>query len=382
MTISSWKLQRQKREMLRCLDRSLVMGAQIGIALEDLSGNVQYVNSALAAMFGCSTEELVGMRLSHFTATGESGEGAARRHAMLAGLTDGYQLNECYIRRDESCFWARVNVSLLSFPDRTQVVLATVDDLSEIKRSSDRLSDARQELRRLTAKLLQTQEEERIRIARDLHDDIGQRLSLVITEMDLLQLRLPPNHARSSIRGMLDELNELMSDLQNMSHQLHSAKLQYLGLVSAMQDLCTQNAAKHDISIELSAKQVPRGLPDGVALCFYRVAQEALRNAIKHSRSARIEVSLTGGGRALLMHVVDYGIGFRPSRRSDGLGLITMQERMRAIGGSLTIESHPGRGCRMMAVADIQQGRLMLASGCGARTQPPVTTNLQGWRAA
>jgi PAS domain S-box-containing protein len=343
--------------------RSLVMDAPIGIALEDLEGNIQYVNPALAAMFGYSADELVGMNCSQFADAekGSEDEGA-RFDAMLAGLTRGYQLEKCYNRKDRNRFWGRVNVSLLNSSGGTRVILATVEDLSEVKRASDALRNANEELGKLTSRLLQTQEEERIKIARELHDDIGQRLSLVIMEMDLLRLRQPLDESvESKVHDLLGELNELMSDIHNMSHQLHSAKLQHLGLSAAMQELCRQNATKHHIEIALSAEQIPRGLPEEIALCFYRVAQEALSNAIKHSHATRIEVTLACRGHFLMMRVEDCGVGFSPPRRGNGLGLVTMEERMRTIGGTLTIESHLGSGCCVVAEADIPQSQLMLA---------------------
>jgi signal transduction histidine kinase len=139
-----------------------------------------------------------------------------------------------------------------------------------------------------------------------------------------------------------------------MSHQLHSSKLEHLGLRVALNDVCRQLAEQHHVVINLSAKNVPDSLPEDVSLAFYRVAQEALRNAVKHSRSPRIDVNLDYDEQVLQMKVRDFGVGFDPGIQRNGLGLITMQERVRMVGGTVCFNSVPGVGTELQAEARVE----------------------------
>jgi signal transduction histidine kinase len=142
-----------------------------------------------------------------------------------------------------------------------------------------------------------------------------------------------------------------------MSQQLHSSKLDHLGLSAALKELCRRLAGQHR-TINLTTDQVPQCLSEEVSLCFYRVAQEALTNAVKHSRSARVEVAVVSDGRVLNMRIRDFGVGFDPAVERDGLGLVTMQERLKMIGGVLRFHSIPGRGTELEAEANLGNASL------------------------
>jgi len=233
-------------------------------------------------------------------------------------------------------------------------LIGMVADVNDQKLSEEALSDAtrklveaqeraHQELRQLTPRLIAAQEDEKRRISRELHDDIGQRLSLLRIELGALERVLPPGEigGRSEIRKLEGELDQLVSDVHNMSHNLHSSHLEHLGLSGALKQLCRQLAAQYGIAINLSTEQLPEVLPDPVPICFYRVAQEALSNAGKHSRSSKIDVGLFFEGRLLRLKIRDFGVGFDPSVRRNGLGLVTMQERLRMIDGVLRFNPVP-----------------------------------------
>lgn len=145
----------------------------------------------------------------------------------------------------------------------------------------------------LTGRLINVTEEERKHLARELHDDIGQRLSLLAVSLDILK---NDPESGDSIRGKLEdalgELRHFAEDIHNLSHRLHSSKLQHLGLPAALKDVCRQIEGQHDVAIDLQTSPRCPLLSDDVSLCFYRVAQEALKNAVKHSHSKRVEVRL------------------------------------------------------------------------------------------
>jgi len=181
-----------------------------------------------------------------------------------------------------------------------------------------------------------------------------------MVNLDVLQHQIPIERAseQAAIGRLLSELDELVTDIHNMSHQLHSSKLDHLGLSAALKELCRQLSGQHRTEIYLTTDQVPRCLSEEVSLCFYRVAQEALTNAVKHSRSARVDVAVASDGRVLNMRIRDFGVGFDPAVERDGLGLVTMQERLKMIGGALRLHSIPGRGTELEAEADLGNASL------------------------
>jgi len=210
----------------------------------------------------------------------------------------------------------------------------------------------------LTGRLINMAEEERKHLARELHDDIGQRLSLLAVELDLLTAEQEcAGSIRDKLNQALIEIKELATDIHNLSHRLHSSKLQHLGLPIALKEVCRQMASQHRIDIDLQTGNVSSTLPEDVSLCLYRVAQEALSNAVKHSQSKRIEVRLSNGNGRVLLQVKDFGIGFDPAMQFGGLGLATMQERLRMIGGMLSIKSIPGIGTELIAEARAESAR-------------------------
>jgi signal transduction histidine kinase len=212
-----------------------------------------------------------------------------------------------------------------------------------------------QAVRLLTGRLIHASEEERRHIARELHDDIGQRLSLVSVQLGMSGSQLPEDAvaSRTELSHSVVELDTIISDVHNLSHRLHSSKLEHLGLKAAIKDLCQEIAKRHGLQINLEAQIAQDGLSGDVPLCFYRVAQEALSNVVKHSDATRAQVSLTQPPGALRMRVQDWGRGFKPADVAAGLGLTAMQERLRGIGGRLSIESRPGEGTVVTAEASI-----------------------------
>lgn len=215
------------------------------------------------------------------------------------------------------------------------------------------LRESREELRRLAAEILGAQEMERRRIARELHDDFGQDLALVSVELDLLRQRLPATaaEAQERIQGTSDRVKQLSSAIHDLSHQLHPMKLEQLGLVAAIRGLCNELSQSHAMRIDFRHEEVPSSLPPEVALCLYRIAQEAARNVVKHSGAASASVSLYTLGETLILDVCDAGRGFDPASvaAQGGLGLISMRERLRLVGGELVVDSQPESGTRLLA---------------------------------
>jgi PAS domain S-box-containing protein len=207
-------------------------------------------------------------------------------------------------------------------------------------------------LANVSRKLIEAQEQERTRIGRELHDDIGQRLALLAVELRRLQddsATLPG--VRRRLVKLQKQTSAIAVDIQSLSHELHSAKLQYLGIASAMRGFCREFGEQQRVEIEFSAQGLPAPLSADVSLCLFRVLQEALHNSAKHSGARHFEARLWGATDEIHLTVKDSGTGFDLDRAkmSRGLGLISMDERLKLVNGTLSIESQSNRGTTIHA---------------------------------
>lgn len=194
-----------------------------------------------------------------------------------------------------------------------------------------------QNVSELTARLITAQDDERRRVARELHDDLSQKVAELRFGLD----RLPAD--LDALRRQAEALGERVREI---AHGLHPSAIEHLGLEVALRSSCRAFAAREGIAVRFRASGVPRHLPIEMANSLYMVAQEALRNAAKHAGTARVGVTLRVAGGELQLRVRDHGCGFQPGSAggSGGLGLVSMQERVRLLGGEFRIESHPKPG--------------------------------------
>ena len=224
-------------------------------------------------------------------------------------------------------------------------VLETNNDVTARKR-------AEQVLEELAGRLIHAQEEERSRIGRELHDHISQTLGVLTIRID--QLRADPA-LPAAVAGALENLRqetvEITDDVHRLSHRLHSSTLDYLGLVPALQKLVTEFSERHDIAIAFTHTSLPAPLPSEVALCLFRVTEEALANIARHSRARSARVYVNGGSDGIHLGVEDTGTGFDMTRleKGAGLGFVSMQERLRVLRGTVRVDSAPSRGTRINA---------------------------------
>jgi len=220
-------------------------------------------------------------------------------------------------------------------------------DITERKRSEE-------ELRSFGGRLIEAQEQERVRIARELHDDICQRLALLEIELEKMKygLELQSPALQYGMDRLTQLTKEIGSDVQSISHELHSSKLEILGAAAAMKSFCAEFSRQHNLEVEFSSSNVPLPLPREVSIGLYRVLQEALHNAIKHSRVRHFAAQLRGENGTVELMVRDFGIGFDPgaAARGRGLGLISMRERINLLNGTLSIESRPMQGTVIRAI--------------------------------
>ncbi len=199
-------------------------------------------------------------------------------------------------------------------------------------------------------RLIDAQERERARLARELHDDLSQ--SLAILSIQLQSLRAKSDDAKElnkQVDKLTDQIERLSSDLHRISHELHPSKLSQLGLESALRGFCREVKAAHGLKIGFNAVNVPVSLPNDISLCLYRIAQEALHNVVKHSGASIANIAIELKDGVIRLAVSDNGNGFDPSgvKGKESLGLISMDERIRAVGGKLTVQSVIGSGSKI-----------------------------------
>jgi signal transduction histidine kinase len=201
-------------------------------------------------------------------------------------------------------------------------------------------------------RLIEALEQERLRIARELHDDIAQRLALLAINLAQLQhdtAPLPGLHGR--VEDLKNLASEIAVDVQTISNRLHSSKLETLGLSVAMRGFCAEFGEQQQMKVDVEIHDLPNPLPPDISLCLFRILQEALHNSAKHSGGARFEVRSWATQNEVHLMVKDFGSGFdqRAAKSRPGLGLISMQERVKILNGTLSIGSPHDRGTTIHA---------------------------------
>jgi signal transduction histidine kinase len=223
---------------------------------------------------------------------------------------------------------------------RRRAEIQVRDNEAALRTSNERIHD-------LGGRLLLAQEAERARIARELHDDVNQQVALLAIDLELLREGRQRPDAATLVEEACDRAHGIAKSLHDLSHQLHPARLRMLGLVPALSGL-QRELSRPDCVIDFSSDSVPNNLPQDITLCLFRVAQEALHNALTHSEAGRVSVQLVGEPNRLVMTIVDDGVGFDVDDAwRKGLGLVSMGERLESVAGTLDIQSRNGSGTRL-----------------------------------
>jgi PAS domain S-box-containing protein len=249
-------------------------------------------------------------------------------------------------RPDGSVVW--LEKTARAFFDGNRKLVRTIGIVADV---TDR-KHAEEALLSLSQRLIEAQEAERERIARELHDDIGQRLALL--EMDLERLKqIGPvsEEMTQCVEELSAQASEISSDVHDLSHELYSSKLKILGPVAAMKGFCKELSAKQKVEIDFEHDDISRNVPQEVSLCLFRILQEALHNAVKHSGVGHVIVEFRELDDAILLSVRDSGVGFdtETAMRGRGIGLTSMQERLKLVNGELFIASQIDHGTTIQA---------------------------------
>jgi PAS domain S-box-containing protein len=240
-------------------------------------------------------------------------------------------------------------------------------DISDRRATEEMLLD-------LGGRLINAQEEERSRIARELHDNLSQDMALLSIEIEQLTQISPRSteEVNAGLRKVLQRVQGVSSEMHRMSYELHPSKLDRLGLAAATLSLCKEISSQQSLHVDCDFKGVPDSLPYDIALCIYRVVQESLQNIIKHSGATKAAVELHGSAYEILLHITDNGVGFNPelAGRKKGLGLLSIRERLRLVGGTVSIESHALRGARIDAAVPLKAADLESTNELGRSETP------------
>jgi PAS domain S-box-containing protein len=327
--------------------RALLDGAAEAIVALDRNGAIVLVNRRTEKMFGYSRDELLGQPFSMLVAGRLRADYMANWAACLLKLEkeaplDSYE--SLAVRRDGVEFPVEIRISRVR-TGGPPLVIALLTDITARKRIEAELNESRQELRALAGQLIAVGEKMRKQLARDLHDVIGQKLAVVSMEIDRLRQEAAQPEQRERLATILRQVGEAAADVQRMSRQLHPSTLTDLGLPAALESECAIVSRLHGIHAVCHCGALPR-LPENLSVTLYRIAQEAIRNAARHSGARRVDVSVGSDGRFVKLKIKDRGRGFDPEavRGRAGLGLVSMRERARLVNGTAKIESKPGRG--------------------------------------
>ena len=354
LLISAWLWQRahrQKRNLLRLHEsekRFRLMADTIPtlVWMSDKTGSVTYLNDKRLAFTG--GDHAIGPADDVWSAFihPDDLQRVLAANAVAFEQQEGFS-KEYRLRRHDGVYRWLLDVAAprLNGDGSFAGFIGSAVDITEQKM-------AREALEKIGGKLIEAQEEERSRIARELHDDICQRLALLSMELEQANRMSsnPDGWPTAKIEEIRQHCAAIAADVQALSHKLHSSKLEYLGMVPAIRSLCRELSEQYAVSVEFNNENVPDFVPQDISLSLFRVTQEALHNAVKHSDVSTFSVSLRSTAGEIQLEVADRGIGFDVERakQNRGLGIVSMQERVHLIHGIFSIDSQVSSGTRVL----------------------------------
>jgi PAS domain S-box-containing protein len=355
-----WQMARRRRSEAELrvtrdrLNMAVTAGTSVGWDVDYTSGRHRWFGD-LNTIFGIAGSYFDG-RLGNFIETVHPGD-RERVRATIEGARVNrapYAAEFRVVRPDGEVRWLSARGKFYFLPSGEAVrMLGIATDITDRKSAEEAINS-------LSGQLIRAQEEERRRIAREIHDDYQQRLAVLAIELATLAQDIEEEDADAAARlgDLWSRASQIGTDLHTLSHRLHSSALDSMGLVAALKVLCREFRSYHDIAVALVAEQVPEGLSHDVALCLFRVTQEALQNVRKHSRARRAEVRVQGLRGEIHLAVVDAGVGFDFRKRAagSGIGLRSMEERLRLVNGRFEVRSRTDGGTLVEAWVPIEIG--------------------------
>jgi PAS domain S-box-containing protein len=337
----------------------------VGVAQFTLEGRLLTANGQLCEIIGRSERDLLEKHLTElFLLEGSWPDCKAGLDRLIAGEIPYYSTDMRVARVAGQGAWVTTVFSLVhdDLANIPRSLTAVVSDITRLKDAAQNLHDAEVARDDLSRRMMNAQEADRTRIARELHDDIGQ--SLAVLKVQMLRSGKPvsghPEQMHASLKELAVKLDKIINKVNSISHGLHSSALELLGLAVAVRSHCRECSEQLGIPVHCSCDEPQEKLDSMIALAFLRVLQEAMHNAMKHSHATSITVRLSSSGGYVGLEICDDGVGFDMDTASlaAGLGLISMRERIHLVGGEFEIWSSPGQGTRITARAPIVQATL------------------------
>jgi len=335
--------------------REIFESAIEGIYQSTPQGQILTANPAMAAMLAYSSPEVVMADVQDVV--GGLHVDPERRAELVRlletdGSVRGFQCQ--FFRKDRTKMWVSMNSRAVRDMDGDVVLYSsTVQDITELKAAEAALRRYQDEMRDLAARLISVQETESKRLGRELHDGFSQKLAVLGIELGVLRAKPPdsPLLLKELLASVSERITELAKGLHQTSRTLHPAVLYDLGLCEALKQECRVFSEQNGIRVKTTSRKLPERIPDEVALCLYRITHESLWNIRNHAKATEVRVALRGEGGEIVLTVEDDGCGFvrNAVRGKGGLGLVSMEERVRLVGGRFSITSIPAEGTRVEA---------------------------------
>lgn len=317
--------------------RSVFQDAGIGMVIVSPEGRFLGANGSFCDYLGYTQDELLTRTVEAITLPEDWPVFSQRLHRAFQEGRGFHRVEKRCLHKTGRIVYTESSGSLIrNSQGDPQYFVGEVLDVTKRKEAEETIAS-------INRRLVDAQEAERARIARELHDDVNQRIALAATDIEKLKQDPPTSTAelRRRLSEVWQQLIAVSTGVQSISHQLHSPQLEYLGIVAAIRSFCREFATRTNVEIDFKADDVPNNVSRDVSLCLLRIVQEALQNATKHSQVRHFEVTLSSSGHQLHLTVIDRGIGFdadKPSAQT-GLGLISMRERVRLVNGAISIDS-------------------------------------------
>lgn len=322
--------------------RRVFSDAGVGMVVVALDGHFLAANKTFCDYLGYSEEELLRKNVQSVTVPEDWPAFSRRLTEAVEGGMSFQNVEKRCLHKTGRVVITQSSASLIRGAAGEPLYL-----VGEVLDITDRKA-AEEALAAVSRRLIEAHEEERSRIARELHDDFNQRIAFLAVSLD--RLRQDVSASAPDVRKRVAEafviISGLATDIQALSHRLHSSRLRILGLASAASGFCKELSERHGLEIDFLAEGLPKTLPEEISLCLFRVLQEALQNAVKHSGVRRFDVSLVATSTAVELRVRDSGAGFDLEKAAAGhsLGLTSMKERAKLVAGQLHVDSAPGAG--------------------------------------
>ena len=313
-----------------------------------------FVNDAYCRFWQRRREDLVGTKFLELIPPARRDEVLQRISSIVESHPEMSHEHEVLLP-DGGIGWQHwINQALFDARGQVVEIQATGRDITKRKRAEEALRETGEALRvsyerveDLAGRLIAAQEAERKRIARDLHDDLSQKLALLSIDIDQIPARRP-SELRDRVRDISCRAAEIATYVHRLAYELHPSKLESLGLVAALNSVCRDISRQHQVQVEFDHEPIPDNVAPDIALCLYRIVQEALHNVVRHSGAQKAQVALHSNDGMLELHIADPGAGFATAGQpGGGIGLVSMRERVNFVGGQIVIHSAPGAGTRI-----------------------------------